>query len=292
MAPGEWPRPGAVPRPSLPTPRRQSEQTRGLRRGHHLTVARTQMEVKFALGAWDGLRSSTWKVWGGADGSVYIADRSIGRASKVSLHPRDPDRPGGEWRVAFSSDEVAATALPDTPLPGGRVIASWDSEETRLATAPLRAAYAVVLGRHSLGYQPLPEDLESRERVRRHRTKGVDWSTPMPSLDELWQFTVFITDPHVVSSPPGTRALGAVPVGGFVLPSSEQVWVMRHLIPYTDDMKADVAEKMRVAVNAGRRPESPLVRRVHLLGKEESGLRWTVEVAATFGPIPPELESF
>jgi hypothetical protein len=248
-------------------------------------------EVRFGLGRWGGLCSSTWKVWPGSDGSVYIADREIGAAIKVSLHPRRPAYPEGEWRVAFNSDEIAKSAAPDATL-SGRVIDAWDSEINRLPSAPLRQAFAVILGRPSLGYMPFPPDVTEFQRLRRHRTRGVDWSALIPDLDHLWQFTVLIGDPKVNVSAPGTRALGAVPVGHFVLPSSEQVWVMRHLIPFTEAMKAKLTERMQALVNAGQRPQAPLVRRGHFFGKEPDGLRWIFAVAATFGPIPSEFENF
>lgn len=249
-------------------------------------------EVRFGLGRWDGLRSSTWKVWPGSDGSVYVADREVGNAVKISLHPRRPHAPGGEWRIAFNSDEIAAKARPGDTL-SGRVIAAWDSEANRLPSAPLRQAFAVVLGRPSLGYVPLPTNVDDLKRVRRNRTRGVDWSATMPDLDHLWQFTVLIGDHNVKLSAPGTRAMGAVPVGHFVLPSTEEVWVMRHLIPYTENMRTEVHQKVQTVVNLGERPKGlTAVRRAHLLGNEPDGLRWIIAVAVTFGPIPSELEEF
>lgn len=247
-------------------------------------------DVKFALGQWDGLCSATWKVWPGSDGSVYIADRNIGGKSKVSLHPRDPTRPGQEWRIAFNTPEIAQLARPDESQPD-RVIDAWDSEMNRLPAAPLREAFGVVLGRPSLGYYEMPDDSTQLAKVRGYRTKGVDWSAPMPSVDQLWQFTVLIGDPNVRTTAPGTRAHGAVEVGMFVLPSSEQVWVMRRLIPFTEKMKADVAEKMRSVVNAGDRSWSG-VRRAHLMGREPSGFRWIFDLAVTRGDIPEALLNF
>lgn len=245
-------------------------------------------EVKFGLGRWDGLCSPTWKIWSGSDGSVYVADREAGKAIKVSLHPRRPEHPGGEWRIAFNSNEIAADARPDDTF-RGRVVEAWDSEDTRLPSAPLRQAFAVVLGRPSLGYTPLPPDDRHLQRLRRHRTRGIDWSAPMPDLKHLWQFTVLIGDPHVNVSAPGTQSMGAVPVGHFTLPSTEQVWIMRHLIRYTPAMQADVAQKVHAMVNFAQRPQAPLARRGHIMGKERDGLRWIMAVAATFGPIPPEV---
>jgi hypothetical protein len=248
--------------------------------------------IRFGLGRWDGLHSATWRVSAGKDGSVYLIDRAVGHLAKVSLHARDPSRPGGEWRIAFSDAAVAARARPDQESPG-RLIEEWDSETTRLPDGPFRQAFAVVLGRPSLGYEPLPDDPIQSERVRRHLTRGVDWSTPMPSVDELWQFTVLIADPHIRTTAPGTGSMGAVPVGSLELPSTETVWVMRTKIPYTADRQEQVRQQMQTVVSAAPRPEgTPRVRRAHLLGAEPEGLRWILDVAVTFGPIPPAIENF
>lgn len=251
-------------------------------------------EVRFGLGTWDGLRSSTWKVWGGADGSVYVANREIGNQLKVSLHPGFADRRSGdEWRLAFTSDTIArgARRRAGSADIAGRVLAAWDSEEARHPSAPFREAYAVVLGNPSLGYVPLPPELEDRAKVRRQLTRQVDWSTPLPGTDVLWQFTVLIGDPGVRSSPPGAKRMLAKTVGRLVLPTSEEVWVMRHLIPFTDDLKNKVRTYAEGALNRiPLDPAEPGVYRINMFGSESSGLRWVIEIGVTAGPVPPELE--
>src|SRR5688572_30464276 len=101
-------------------------------------------DIRFGLGKPEGIRSSSWKVWAGADSTVYIASRDVGTSVKVSLHPRDPGRPGKEWRVALTSEMARPEYfLPGDPwfdaLGGTRVIDNWDSETCRLGSGvPLK----------------------------------------------------------------------------------------------------------------------------------------------------------
>jgi hypothetical protein len=141
-------------------------------------MSRSQ-KVRFGLGWWDGLRSSTWSVSSGKDSSVYVASRDIGHALKASLHPRDVQRPGGEWRVAWTSEHVAK-GLND---PSRRVLDQWDSEEARLDVAPLKQGFAVVLGRFSLGLHPLPEEPNALAAYRGQLSK-VQWLDEIPELDK------------------------------------------------------------------------------------------------------------
>jgi hypothetical protein len=88
---------------------------------------------------------------------------------EASLHPRDPDRPGGEWRVAWTSEQVAGNGVPDGA--GTRVLTEWESEEGRLEASPLKQGFAVTLGRFSLGLHVLPDEPDELVRYRRRLAK-------------------------------------------------------------------------------------------------------------------------
>jgi len=239
----------------------------------------TTSAIRFGLGTWDGLRSSSWKVWPGSDSSVYIASRDIGHALKVSLHPRSPAGSGGEWRIAFTAEYLGTNPLQG--LDGNRTLDEWDSEIGRLENVPLKQAFAVVLGRFSMGYHVLSpsQDLRSYRR----RLAKVDWLQELPPVENAWQFTTFIGDAGVLGTPPGTRAMSAVQVGRFTLGNGAEVWIMRHLIPVTQEMKQNIAMAMNYMVSSLGRSFDPAVYRGHLHGKEPDGLRWMVEIAATHG---------
>jgi len=247
-----------------------------------MSRTRYRAGVRFGLGAPGGLRSSSWKVWGGADSSVYIASREIGHSVKASLHPRDPARPGREWRVALIGDhanvapEVAATL-------DGRVIDAWDSESGRLGDGvPLRQGFAVVLGRFSMGRHPRPHNPDEPTPANRHLAK-VDWIDDLPPDGHAWQFTVLVTDAGVaLAGPPGARAMQAMPVGTFVQPDGSTVWVVRHLIVITERMLEHVTRAATVMVQRLGVSDDHRVYRSHLRTTTEA-LRAFVEVAVTIG---------
>lgn len=237
--------------------------------------------LRFGLGVPNGPRSSSWKIWGGADSSVYIASRDIGHNVKASLHPRDPARPGREWRVALVGNRANVDAEVAARL-DGRVFDAWDSESGRLGDRiPLRQGFAVVLGRFSMGRHPRPHDDDAAVN-RRHLAK-VSWLEDLPPEAQAWQFTVLMTDPGIaLAEPPGTRAMKAIPVGTFVLPDGTNVWLMRHLIPITDHMRDLVTKAANVMVHRLGVTVDHRVYRAHIPTTTES-LRAFVEVAVTIG---------
>jgi hypothetical protein len=219
-------------------------------------------------------------VYAGSDSTVYVASRDIGHAIKVSLHPIDPSRPGEEWRLAWTSEHVARHGLPDGHQ--NRVLDAWDSESRRLDEAPLKHAFAVVLGRFSMGLHPLPEDDAGLAAYRRRLAK-VDWVQDYPDLDEAWQFNVMVGDPgYNIIRPPGRRGMNAAAVGKLTLPTRVDVWVVRNRIKLDDDAKAQVQHAANGLVQTLGKRDSPGVYRGHLTG-DADGLHFFAEVAVTWG---------
>ena len=105
-------------------------------------------EIRLGLGRVGGMRSSSWKVSGGGDSSVYVQSRDIGGYFKASLHPPDPARPGTEWRLAWTREADERDRVPEGHE--DRVLDAWDSEVSRLDDTPLKHAFIVTLGRYSL----------------------------------------------------------------------------------------------------------------------------------------------
>lgn len=132
-----------------------------------------------------------------------------------------------------------------------------------------------------MGYHSRPTDPDKVENDMKRLAK-VQWLTELLDIDQAWQFTVLIGDADLNLGPPGTRAMRAVPVGGFKLPNNADVWVMRHLVPVNDKMKENIANAVQTMLYGLGRPEEPAVYRGHMMGRD-GGLRWVVEVAATHG---------
>jgi len=159
-----------------------------------------------------------------------------------------------------------------------RVLDSWDSEKVRLGDTPLKQGIAVVMGRFSLGYHPTPNDPDDAAKVTKS-LRSIDWVDPPPE-GEAWQVTIFVGDPHTRGTPPGTRAMGSIPMGRLELPNDGEVWVVRHLIPMAT---ADVGAKMEQGLS--QIAPDGLDDGVHrlLLRGNEDGLRFWIETAVTKG---------
>jgi hypothetical protein len=189
----------------------------------------------------------------------------------VSLHE------SGQWHYAFNTDEKAAAAQLEPS--DDRFIEKWHGEDGRLPGAPLRQAYAIVLGRFSLGFPPV-----GTERAR----NNVDWVEDLPPAGpHAWQFTVLVSDAGVQSTPPGMSAMGAIPVGGFVLSNGSSLWVMRHLVTLGERGWENLQIAASAVVQRLGRPTEPTVYRADLSGTERGELHWVTQVAVTANPAAP-----
>jgi hypothetical protein len=244
-------------------------------------------ELRFGLGRWDGLRSSSWKVSVGNDSSVYVQSRDVGRAMKVSLHPPDPLRPGSEWRLAWTSEYAREPGLPDGHEE--RLLDAWGGESRRLDGTPLKHAFAVVLGRFSMGLNPLPEDAAERAAYERRLAK-VAWIDDCPDLGHAWQFNVLVGDPgYNFVGPPGARAMRALGVGKLTTPNGADVWVTRNLIPFDEAWRENIVRAANATVETFGPRETPGVYRAHMIGRNDDGLRFFAEVAVSMGARDEDL---
>ena len=235
--------------------------------------------VRFGLKARDDLRSSSWSVHGGGDSSVYVINRDVGHAMKVSLHPHDPNKPGGDYRVAWTSEYWQGELLPpETP----RLMADWHADDGRLPDAPLRMGFCVLLGRFSLGLYPPLDDPDAARR-QQQRFSRVEWIEELPDPGFAWQVTVLIGDPRChLTGTPGRNGMGAQKVGSFVLPDESEVWLVRH-VQQLDEGYRDVFERgLTIAVEKLGKRESPGVYRSLVLTSRD-GLHGFIDTALSFG---------
>jgi hypothetical protein len=78
---------------------------------------------------------------------------------------------------------------------------------------------------------------------------------------------------------------GEFDAGGF-----GSVYLMRHLIPTTQEMIAKITIGLqRAGESLLSEPSGPAVLRGHIFGKEDNGLRWALDIAATHGFPAEEL---
>lgn len=249
--------------------------------------------VRFGLGEPAGMRSDSWSVRTGADGSVYIAPRMLFKGSrgpiKVSLHPKRDDGTGGRWKVEYQPHFT--DSRPDLFVDRGvdTIVDEWDSESQRLApTGLLKQAYGVVLGRFSMAPHMTHEDNARAAEESAYLAKA-DWLRELPPIGFAYQWTVLIGDPDISFGPPGTRAMHAVEIGSFKTAQAGDVFVMRHLFEISTEMQSRIAEHAQTLASQSKARARPLTSRVTLIGKEDNGFRWSAEIALSSGFTDREL---
>lgn len=115
--------------------------------------------IRWAIGAKDGLRGSTWRFWGNKKGDFYAAVRTMGGLFKTSLHrdrwcqtgltqefykkaPHEPRRRPDRWQLP---DEPWVTALEIvTPAEELELIESQEADPMAWLPAPKPGFISVV----------------------------------------------------------------------------------------------------------------------------------------------------
>ena len=264
------------------------------------------MAIRFGFGNPEGMRSETWKVRAGSDGSIYITPRMLKKnhrgAYKVSLHPKRPDGSGGRWKIEWEDRYVQQH--PAVLRNGETVLAEWESESVRLGpNVPIKEGFAVVLGRFSLGPHIVNDNPATAADEAAHLAK-VTWERDLLDPDHAYQWTVLVGDPgDPVEQPPGTRAMGSTVIGVLRLGSMGITYVMRHVIPLTDRMRAEQKKNAQALASSMLEKDDegnvvskneedkdrPGVIRGTALGHEDTGLRWAMELAIPYGFTDAEL---
>lgn len=136
---------------------------------HTIHELHSRDAVRWAVGAKDGRRSSTWRMWGDKKGDVYLSMRSMGAILKVSLHR---DR---RCSVGFTKD--------------------FESEAKQRFAASTRHWHRWILPNRPLikGFQILIPDSELAEFVSEEK-EPMAW-IPAPGQGRAVVFTVFIAEP-------------------------------------------------------------------------------------------------
>jgi hypothetical protein len=170
------------------------------------------------------------------------------------------------------------------------LISEWDAEAQRLGPdVPIREGFGVVLGRFSLGPRVIPDDPLVDEEQRRYLGK-VAWFSTIPPTGHAWQWTLLVGDSGKRISAPGTTSMDAEVAGEFDAGGFGSVYLMRHLIPTTQEMIAKITIGLqRAEESLLSEPSGPAVLRGHIFGKEDNGLRWALDIAATHGFPAEEL---
>jgi hypothetical protein len=145
--------------------------------------------IRWAVGSYTGLRSSTWRFWGNKKGDFYLSVRILGGSLKTSLH-RDRN-----CQTGFTKDYAREAGLKRS-----RHLDRW-----QLADAPLVIAVQVVI--------PVGE----LDRFEAKEAEPMVW-VPIPPVEFVSVVTVYILRPDYSSEnndqwpgqSHGTQPLGVI----------------------------------------------------------------------------------
>jgi hypothetical protein len=174
-----------------------------------------QAAIRFGVVDGHGHRASSWKCWvetGRGKNDIYLTCRNL-RAFKASFHE------SGSWHVAFDSQRFPSM-FEDADRPPSRFAMQW-SRPPELAPGVLLLCRVLVPW-----YAPTVADSQLDSTVT--------WVQTAPHGKAL-EFAVIITSAATrVSDWPGRRSMNTHLVGSVSLESGDRVWVVYHVIEWTD----------------------------------------------------------
>jgi len=175
----------------------------------HAAPNTREQVLRFAVGAPDGPRSRTWRLWVPPNKSdVYLSSRKVAYGVKVSLHEPGPSR------FALTKEYAAK---PDALRPAGddpRGAHEWERPRPQLPDTPMTRPFAIIV--------PWDEVID-----RGYPEKGdVVW-TPAPREGMCVEYDLLYTAAGLtVDGYPGARSMGTELVGKLNLANGEQLFVV------------------------------------------------------------------
>ena len=190
--------------------------------------------IRFAVGAANGRRSSTWRVWGNKKGDFYFSTRTLGGIVKTSLH-RD-----GTCHYGFTSDYVAKPKSL-APKNRSRLLDRW-----HLPDAPFCAASRILIPEAELRDFPTVDSDQMR------------WLTPPPP-GGLFAAAVYVFRPDALGDGWPGADKGSIPIG-VLTTGSRSAWVVginqamdAKTAAWLDNERRRLAESIKVEKAVGHR---------------------------------------
>jgi len=210
--------------------------------------------LRWAVGSFDGLRSSTWRLWGNKKGDIYISVRSLGGIIKTSLH-RD-----GNCHTGFTS-HYAGSGNSLAPTEKSR---HWD--EWRLSNDSVVRAMQIVVPSSEL------------RRFKSNESEQMKW-LPSPINGSASVVSIFIAQPEALKTWPeaehGTKPLG------IIWTNKRIMWAVYAENSIDDNTRSEI-EKYRAKISglpgAAKVHRNPGVRAI-LCGFKDNQDRFFIELA-------------
>lgn len=182
--------------------------------------------IRFGLQNNANKRSSIWKCWtnsGRGKNDVYVTNRAIGKAMKVSLHE------SGSWHIAFDSHFLNKEIEGESRLKSDRFVDKWPR--------PPEISKGCMLALRII----IPEDVITIPITDRDPLSTIWISSPPPgkAIEIVLLFTTPCPD---VSNWPGRDSMKAQLLGSFQVESGYRVWLVYYTIdkPTMDARKGTV----------------------------------------------------
>lgn len=175
-----------------------------------------QKVIRFGVVDGRGHRASSWKCWaesGRGKNDVYLTCRKLGGVVKASFHE------SGSWHIAFASGRFPSM-FEDPDRPQSRFAMRW-SRPPELSPGVMLPCRVLVPW-----YAPTVPESTSDSTVM--------WVQTAPPGKAL-EFAVILTSAATcVTGWPARRSMNTELVGKITLDSGDRVWVVYHIIDWTD----------------------------------------------------------
>lgn len=214
--------------------------------------------IRCAVGSFDGLRGSTWRLWGNKKGDIYLSTRQMGGTFKASLHK---DR---NCQLGFTS-EFEDEARTNFSHVGSRHWHKW-----RLPDIPVAQAIQILL----------PDSELRAFRPEGESSSALFW-LPLPSFNSVSVITIYIIvkKVHEIRLPENLQ--GVQPLG--IIPTEKVVALVAYSSnPLDENSKKFIEEKRKLVKSRTVNFEwanSPGLRTIIPFGHEGQYCQYFLELA-------------
>lgn len=219
-------------------------------------------EIRFGVSDGD-YRSSTWKCWSptGEKTDIYVANREIAKALKVSLHET------GQCHVAYFDSFMKSSGLSANPKVKDRYIDKW------LSPKPFPNGLIIglrIVVTHSSVCTPF----------KKQDYRKITWINNC-AANKSTEIDILITPPDYKSQDwPGKNGMGSKLIGSYLLSDESTVWITYYEIetPKVKTQKISPSffkgNSKRSLINGGMK--------IMLLGDEPDGSKTLYDCALVF----------